>query len=318
MTETPKPRKKVVRAASSDSASTAKSSASKAASTRAESGTSTASKKKPSSPEITWQATPEQKSKARTFRIIAMVGWLIAIGLEFYIAYKELQKEIVNTWLVVGLIVLVGALAIMGSLLWRKANKLDPASEKNKVKFFIQNQLGAIMAALAFIPLIVLVFTNKNMDGKQKGIIGAVALLMFGGAFATGTVIDPPSQEKYSQDKNLVLTLNGGKDEVFWTAGGSVYHLCQAVSDLQRESESNEIVVGTIAQAQDAGMARLTKKIETEAKQCGIDPAIYEPAIADWNEGRLSEPGTETTTDDSTTDESTDETTDESTEESTD
>lgn len=313
MSESPKPKKKVVRAADSKSSTSAAS--------------STAAKKKRADTEITWQATPEQKSKARTFRIIAMVAWVVAIGLEFYVAYKELQKEIVNTWLVVGLIVVIGALAITGSLLWRKANKLDPASEKNKVKFFIQNQLGAIMAALAFIPLIVLVFTNKNMDGKQKGIIGAVAILMFGGAFATGTVLDPPSQEKYSQDKNLVLTLNGGVDEVFWTAGGGVYHLCSEVSDLQRESETNEIVAGTIAQAQDAGKSRLTKKIESEAKQCGIDEAVYGPAIAAWNEGTLSSPGS-TGTEATDPEEGTDGTiepdttesgsTDESTEESTD
>lgn len=273
--ETPKTKKKVVRASTKAPASGSKAPRSKAVKTNAE-------------PAITWQATPEAKSKARTFRIIAMVAWLVAIALEFYVIYKELDKEIVNTWLVVGLIVVIGALAITGSILWKKANKLDPASEKNKFKFFVQNQLGAIMAALAFIPLIVLVFTNKNMDGKQKGIVGAVALLMFGGAFATGVTTDAPSIEKYSQDKNLVMTLMGS-DEVYWTAGGGVYHLCANVSDLQREND-NDIIVGTIAEAQAEGKERLTKKVETEAKQCGVDEAVYGPAISAWNEGTLENP----------------------------
>ncbi len=274
MSESPKPTKKVVRAQStskSDSSATAK--------------------KKSANAEITWQASPEQKAKARNFRIIAFALWLAALGLEFWVIYDVLQQDPVSTWLAVGLIVAIGALAITGSLLWRKSNKIDPASEKDKVRFFVQNQLGAFIAALAFLPLLYFVFTNKNMDTKQKGIIGAVAVLMFGGALASGIVPNPPSQEQYSQDKNLVLHLNG-KDEVYWTAGGGVYHLCAEVSDLQRESQNNEIVVGTIEQAQDAGKHRLTKKVATEARQCGIEESLYTSAIEQWEAGTLGAPGT--------------------------
>lgn len=316
VTETPKPRKKVVRAAPSSSSAAAKSADSKATSGSATTSTKSASTKKQTNTEITWQASPEAKAKARNFRIIAIVAWVIALAVEFYVIYVELQRATVKTWLVIALIVLIGVLAIGGNLLWRKANRMDPASEKDKVRFFIQNQLGAFIAAIAFLPLIVFVFTNKNMSTKQKGVIGAIAILLFGGAAWTGVETNSASQEQYSQDKNLVLTLTG-KDEVYWTAGGGVYHLCDAVSDLQRESESNEIVVGTIEQAHDAGKDRLTKKVTSEAKQCGIDESVYGPAIAAWDAGTLTLPGSESTepgTDESTdaTDESTD-STDEST-----
>lgn len=279
MSEAPKTRKKVVRAESTSS-SAAKSSGSG----------STPSKKKSTNTEITWQASPEAKAKARNFRIIALVAWVIALAVEFYIIYSVLQQPEVNTVLAIGLIVLIAVLAIGGNLLWRKSNKMDPASEKEKVRFFVQNQLGAFIAAIAFLPLIVFVFTNKNMDTKQKGIIGAVAILLFGGALYSGVETNAASQESYSQDKHLVLALMG-KDEVFWTDGGGVYHLCENVSDLQRESESGVIRVGTIEQAQDAGKHRLTKKVASEARQCGLDESEYAQDIADWEAGTLKAPG---------------------------
>ena len=43
---------------------------------------------------------------------------------------------------------------IIGSLLWKKANHIDPASEKNKVKFFLWNNMGLIVAVFAFVPVL--------------------------------------------------------------------------------------------------------------------------------------------------------------------
>src|SRR5699024_8311290 len=104
-------------------------------------------------------------------------------------------------WLI-GAIVLILGLSITGSVLWKKANKLDPASEKQKVKFFIQNQLGAIMAVLAFLPLVIFIFTNKNIDGKTKGIAGTVAVIALLAAGIFGIDFNPPSVEKYTEQIN--------------------------------------------------------------------------------------------------------------------
>lgn len=41
------------------------------------------------------------------------------------------------TWLIVALVSIL-ILSIVGSVLWKKANRLDPASEKDKVKFLFK------------------------------------------------------------------------------------------------------------------------------------------------------------------------------------
>lgn len=117
-------------------------------------------------------------------------------------------------WLI-GLIIGALIFAVIGNLLWRKANRLDPASEKNEFKFFVQNQLGAIISVLAFLPLVVLIFTNKNLRGKQKGIVGSIAVAALAIAGLTGTDLDPPSKEQYAGQTRQVEILNNGVNRVF-------------------------------------------------------------------------------------------------------
>lgn len=250
---------------------------------------STTAKKKSAPAEPTWQASPEAKAEAKKLRTITWILWIVALAVSLFVAFWVLRQDPVNMWLLICLMVVAGALTIPGNLLWKKANRIDPASRAEPVKFFIQNQLGAIVSAIAFIPLIVLVFTNKNLSGKEKGIAGTIAILIFGGSALSGVTADPPSVEQYSDEKQLVLELMG-EDKVYWTAGGKVFHLCEAVSDLQRESETNEIVVGTVDQAHEAGKNRLTKKVEQELSQCGLDPALYEQAREKIQSGTTTDP----------------------------
>jgi hypothetical protein len=85
--------------------------------------------------------TPESKSKATRLRVFAGILWVLAIAAQV-VAISMLFKQPINmTWI----IILIGidlALAIVGSLLWKKSNRFDPASEKNKFLFFMQSQLG--------------------------------------------------------------------------------------------------------------------------------------------------------------------------------
>ena len=137
-------------------------------------------------------ASDENKGKAKSLRLFAIISWIVAIGLEIG-AILLLRKPPVNTtWLIV-LIVADLIFAVIGSLLWKKSNRLDPASEKDKIKFFIQNQLGVIISVIAFLPLVILIFTNKNMKGKQKGIVGAIAVIALLIAGITGIDFNPPS-----------------------------------------------------------------------------------------------------------------------------
>jgi len=219
-----------------------------------------------------WTPTPQAKGKATTFRIIAAVLWLLAIGTEAFAIFYVLKQNPVNLVLLIILLVVIGGLAVGGSLLWKQANRLDPARKSDKVRFFVQNQLGAIITVIAFLPLIVLIFTNKNMDGKQKGIAGAIAivLLLVAGYFATS--INPPSVEQYTAETQTVVDLTG-QNLVFWTKSGDVYHLCEDASAVNLESQDNTIYSGTVADAHAAGKERLTLQVDQELEQCGFAPA---------------------------------------------
>lgn len=234
----------------------------------------------------TWKPTPESKGQATTFRIIALVLWALAIAGEVFAIFWLLKQSPINLTLLIIAIVVIGVLAVIGSLLWKRANQLDPASTSEPVRFFIQNQLGYILAIVAFLPLIVMILMNKNMDQKQKGIATAVGIVALVIAALFGISFNPPSVEQYAQtavpqanqtalpqfpEESAVIIQYTGKDLVFWTKEGSVYHLCEKVSDLQRESKDNTIYSGTVAQAHAAGKSRLTLKVAEELKQCGIN-----------------------------------------------
>ena len=62
--------------------------------------------------------------------------------------------------------------------MWKAANKHDPARESDRARFFFQNQLGAIITLIAFLPLIVLIFMDKDMDPKNKKIAGGVGAVL--------------------------------------------------------------------------------------------------------------------------------------------
>lgn len=217
----------------------------------------------------TWTPTPEAKRQATTLRLIAGGLWLLAIAGEAFAIFWVLRQVPVNMVLLIVLIVVIGALAIGGSLLWKKANRLDPASKEDTVRFFVQNQLGAIIAVIAFLPLIILVFTNKNMDGKQKALAGIIAIVIGGGAIALGVDYNPPSVEQYTEESNTIEQLTG-QDLVYWTKSGSVFHVCAEVPDVNKESKDGQIYEGTVADAHAAGKDRLVSYWGREAvNYCG-------------------------------------------------
>ncbi|MBN2546915.1 MAG: hypothetical protein JXB50_14030 [Spirochaetes bacterium] len=194
-------------------------------------------------------ASDESKTKARNLRIFAIISWIIAIGFEVA-AILLLKKVPIN---MVWLIILIAAdliFAVAGSLLWKQANRFDPASEKEKIKFFIQNQLGVIIAMIAFLPLVILIFTNKNMNGKQKGIVGGVAVVALIIAGIMGIDFNPPSIEQYTEQTERVKELNDGVNHVYWTKSGKSYHLYSDCSYINTD-RTTEIFEGTVAQARE-------------------------------------------------------------------
>ena len=97
---------------------------------------------------------------------------------------------------------MIAVFAIAGSLMWKAANKHDPASKADAARFFFQNQLGAIITIIAFLPLIVLIFMDKDMDPKNKKIAGGIGDVLAEAATLIGVDFNPPSVEKYTEDMN--------------------------------------------------------------------------------------------------------------------
>jgi hypothetical protein len=248
--------------------------------------------------DATWKPTAEAKKKATTLRIVAIVLWVVAIageavGIFWLLRQRQAAQTAADTttlerdpetgllvqgsvdyefpqWALITLIVLmvvIAALSITGSFLWKKANRLDPASKKDTVRFFVQNQLGAIIAIVAFLPLIIMVFLNKDMSKGQKSLAGIVGIVLAVAAVALGIDFNPSSTEQYTADRSAVVQLLG-EDHVYWVAGGSVYHVCNEVSDIQ--NASTEQADGTTSEAVAAGKNRLTLELRSELNACGL------------------------------------------------
>ena len=151
-----------------------------------------------------WEASQGQKGQAKKLRTFAVVSWVIAIATEIAGIVLLLKNKFDegNLALLIGLLVVIAVFAIAGSILWKKANRHDPASKEEKFKFFVQNQLGAIITVLAFLPLLALIFLDKDMDPKNKKIAGGVGVVLALLATTIGVDFKPPSTEQYTQDMN--------------------------------------------------------------------------------------------------------------------
>jgi len=258
-----------------------------------------------------WAATQDQKGKAKKLRTFAGLSWLIAIGTEVFGIILLLKNKFDQGGmaLLIGLFVVIAIFAIAGSLMWKKANRHDPATKAEPAKFFIQNQLGAIITVLAFLPLLALVFLDKDMDPRTKKIAGGVGVALAALATIVGVDFDPPSTEQYTQDMNAcaaqikakepttacspevaaqaqdiaedtasVAEATGGQDVVYWIAPKNgaeksssplVFHLCEGVSTLRGKNVNS----GSVTEAYAQGAVRLTKQIKMEQGQCGFAAA---------------------------------------------
>ena len=151
-----------------------------------------------------WRATQGQKSAATRLRIFAAIAWVIAIGAEIagVVMLRQHKFDHGNLPLLIGLLVVIAIFAIAGNLMWKAANRHDPARQSDPARFFFQNQLGAIITVIAFLPLIVLIFMDKDMDPKNKKIAGGIGIVLAAVATFIGVDFNPPSVEKYTQDMN--------------------------------------------------------------------------------------------------------------------
>jgi len=213
-----------------------------------------------------FQASSEAKGKAKQLRLFAILAWLLAMGGQVFAILKLISDETM-VWLIVAIAVIL-ALAVTGSSLWKKANRLDPASKEDTVRFFIQNQLGAIMGVLAFLPLVILIFMNKEIDGKTKGIAGSIAVVALLIAGISGADFSPPSVEEYTEQINEIESLTGS-NFVYWTNSGSRYHIYSDCSYINSE-RTTEIMEGGVQQARELkNISELCSRCRARAEREG-------------------------------------------------
>ncbi|MBR4744835.1 MAG: hypothetical protein IK082_11720 [Oscillospiraceae bacterium] len=189
---------------------------------------------------------------ATGLRIGAVILWVLAIVFEILALLVVLGKIhlgfMSSLAQLIVFLVLDLACVIIGSQLWKKANHIRPASEKEPLKFWLWNNLGLIVCIVAFVPFIILILSNKNMDKKTKAIatVVAVVALLIGGVSSYDW--NPVSVE---QQQAAIQAIS---DDVYWSPFGHVYH---THDDCQALNQSDQLTYGTVEQAIAANRTRL-------------------------------------------------------------
>ena len=220
-------------------------------------------KKPAGEPKIT-EAKPV--GNAGGLRALAILFWVLAIGCEvlallfLFGQLNLIPKNPQILWIPALILDLV--FVIIGSQFWKKANRIKPASKKNPTLFWLWNNMGLIACCVAFLPFVILVLSNKNLDKRTKviaTIAGAVALLIAG---AASYDYNPISQEQLNAAE---ATITG---EVYWTPYGKVYHTdmgCQALTNTET------LTKGTVEEAVAANRTRLCHFCEKKLQDAGVD-----------------------------------------------
>lgn len=217
-------------------------------------------------------------------RIGAVILWILAIACEVLAILMVGNKLIFNLkyhlYFIIGAIVLDLIFVVAGSLLWKSANLIDPASEKNKVKFWLWNNMGMLVAAAAFLPLIIITLTSKEADKKTKtavGIIGAIALAI---ALLFGHDWNPLSAEEKAAMEGTFSDSALPEGDVYITSTGTKFHLyedCQHIKDRSKFSckdAAAEEKKNIVDIAIEHGCTEVCKTCEAKfQKETGTTPA---------------------------------------------
>ena len=195
----------------------------------------------------------ERKGNALPFRIGAVALWVLGIACEIVAILTAngtlyLPKFPSMTWVIILLVVDL-VLVVVGSQLWKKANHTSPASKENKLAYWVQTELGVIIAVIAFAPILLLMLTNKDMDAKSKKVCSIVAGVALVAAIGSGIDYHPTSQEDLdtAEAGAAVLSDDG---LCYWTPFGKKYHFNP---DCQYIKNSSTIYSGTVPDAMAAG-----------------------------------------------------------------
>lgn len=188
-----------------------------------------------------------RKKSSKGLRTGAIILWVLAILFEVATIYMLNIAE--NTFAIIAL-VLDAICVIIGSLLWKKANRISPCRSESKFVCFIWNQMGVIAALLAFIPLgLFLLLKADKVSPKMKQVIAILAAALFVGSTAASVDYNPPTPESVAAAQAEASAVDPDFDgTVYWTRWGKSYHLDP---DCQSLSRSPELISGTLDEAFD-------------------------------------------------------------------
>ena len=211
----------------------------------------------------------DPKQRAKKFRIGAAILWILALFFEVVGILRLV--DVINwipslsetTFLIIAL-VLDFICVVLGSYFWKKANHIDPASEKDKIKFWLWNNLGLIIAVVAFLPIIIFVLANKDLDKKSKTIVTVVAVVLLAIAGLASYDWNPISSEQLAKAESeaeavAVERNKDGKAIVYWApVSGKKYHVKKDCGALKN---AKEVTAGTVRQA-------FEKKLTDPCRRC--------------------------------------------------
>ncbi len=203
-----------------------------------------------------------EKKSAAPMRIAAGLLWLLGCGGTVMAVIMLMES---NTTLTIVGLAIMAVMAIVGSLLWKRANRIKPCPVKQdgstgaKIKTFLWNQMGLVATFVIFLPIgLVLLISNKKLDPKLKKLVAIVAAVLVVGVGAVAAdynapVAEIPDSQKVEASEVTVpdgTVLTGAlTDPAYWTQYGKSYHFdvnCRAII------RSLKIYSGTLGDAIEA------------------------------------------------------------------
>ena len=115
--------------------------------------------------------------------------------------------------------------------------------------YWVQTELGVLIAVIAFAPVILLMLNNKDLDAKTKKLCSIVAGVALVAAVGSGIDYHPTSQEDLDQAQAGAAVLSDD-GLAYWTPFGKKYHFNP---DCQYLKNSGTIYSGSVQDAIDAG-----------------------------------------------------------------
>ena len=112
------------------------------------------------------------------------------------------------------------------------------------------NNLWVILSVIAFLPIILLVFFNKDLDKKSKGLVGGIAIAALAIAGLTSFDWNPVSIEWLEQAEKEVLQVSPS-GTVYWAEYSKKYHVDK---DCPAFSNSETVYEGTVRDAYERGL----------------------------------------------------------------